>query len=337
MIRKVLESVLAGEHLSVTTAHAVMNFIMNGEATPAQIAAFTVGMRMKGETVIEIAGFVRAMRDHMVTISVDDPNTVDGCGTGGDGAHTLNISTAAAIVASAAGCTVAKHGNRSVSSKCGSADLLEACGANIDSGVESVEKVINQTGFGFMFAPRFHPAMKYAAGPRRELGIRTFFNVLGPMTNPAGVKRQVIGVYDPLLMELMSEVLRMTGSEHVIVAHSQDGLDEFSVSGRTDYVELKDGKLQRDSISACDVGLAEHPLTELIGGEAAENHRRLHTLLDGETGAYRDCVILNAAAMIYVAGKAASIADGVAKASEAIDSGAGKDKLAHWIAATLRS
>jgi len=226
---------------------------------------------------------------------------------------------------------VAKHGNRSVSSKCGSADLLEATGGNIDPGPEIVEQNINQTGFGFMFAPRFHPAMKYAAGPRRELGVRTVFNILGPMTNPAGVKRQVTGVYDKSLMPLFATVLEKTGSKHVIIVHSRDGLDEFSVSAPTDFVEVRDGKRTQGMVSPEEVGLRSHPEGVLAGGGPDRNLDILNGILRGERNGCRDAVLMNAGAMIYVGGKTESIADGVRIASQSLDSGAVEEKLKQWI------
>ncbi len=331
MIKKIIAKVVDSKPLERDEACAAMNFIMDGDATPAQIAALMIALKIKGETVDEIAGFVEAMRSHMVKINLNDTNAVDGVGTGGDGAHSFNISTAAAIVASAAGVTVAKHGNRSVSSKCGSADLLEATGAKIDSGPDNVQDSINQLGFGFMFAPIFHAAMKHAVAPRRELGLRTAFNILGPMTNPAGVKRQVTGVYSAELMPLMADVLKATGSEHVLVLHSRDGLDEFSVSDLTDYIELKAGQTNRLSIGPEEIGLKLWPHGSLGGGDASENIKILHRVLEGEKSAYRDAVLFNAAAMVYVASKAQSIADGITFVSQAIDSGAAKAKLKAWV------
>jgi len=276
------------------------------------------------------------MREHSLRVKLNDPNAVDGVGTGGDGSHSFNISTAAGIVAAAAGVTVAKHGNRSVSSECGSADLLEATGASIDPGVENVQECINEVGFGFMFAPRFHPAMKYAAPPRKELGVRTVFNILGPMTNPAGVKRQLTGVYDKSLMPLMAEVLERTGSEHVIVAHSRDGLDEFSVSAPTDYMELKEGKIAEHVFSPDNVGLPVYPTDDIRGGDATTNASILTRVLDGEKSACSDAVMLNAGIMIYIATKAESIREGVDLAVRAVDSGAAREKLHQWVAFTNR-
>lgn len=320
-----------GEHLTREEARAAMDTIMDGGATDAQIAGLLISLKLKGETVDEIAGFVDSMRQHMHALEIADGNAVDGVGTGGDGAHSFNISTAAAIVTAACGITVAKHGNRSVSSKCGSADLLEATGGNIDPGPDRVTELIDTIGFGFMFAPRYHAAMKYAAGPRREIGQRTAFNILGPMTNPAGVKRQVTGVYEKRLMPLVADVLTATGSVHVIVMHSQDGLDEFSVSAPTDYIEVKEGKRTEGKLAPGDVGLSRHSAAGLTGGDAVQNLEILKRLLAGEKSACRDAVLFNAGAMMYVAGKADSIAGGVAMAGEGIDSGAASDKLDEWV------
>lgn len=334
MIQEMLRKLLSGGHLAENEATLLMDQIMEGHATPAQIGGLLIALKQKGEHVQEVTGFVRSMRNHSQRVSVADPNAVDGCGTGGDGAHTFNISTAAAIVASAAGATVAKHGNRSVSSKCGSADLLEATGGAIDASADIVKRCIDQVGFGFLFAPLFHPAMKHAAGPRKELGVRTVFNILGPMTNPAGVKRQVIGVYDPSLMHVMAEVLQRTGSTHVIIAHSRDGLDEFSISDTTEYVELHDGKITVGECTPETVGLKRMAHGAVVGGDAAWNLQILRELLDNHLESYGGAVVYNAGAMLYVAGIAGSIAEGVSAARESIADGRAKRKLQDWIAAS---
>jgi len=334
MIKDAIKAILSGKSLDQTNARSVMDQIMNGEATQVQIAGLLIALKQKGESTDEVAGFVLSMREHSVKIEIDSPHAVDGCGTGGDSAHTFNISTAASLVTAAAGVTVAKHGNRSVSSKCGSADLLAAIGAEIDPGPEQVTAHINQTGFGFMFAPRFHPAMKHAAAPRRELGVRTIFNILGPMTNPASVKRQVIGVYDRALMPLMAEVLQMTGSQHILLVHSDDGLDELSVTAPTNVYETKAGEIFQRIVRPEDVGLKTYPSGSLVGGEATENHDILKRVLSGEPSAYRDAILFNSGAMIYVSGSAASIEAGVKTAAEAIDSGQAISKLNEWVAAT---
>lgn len=335
-MKEFIAKLVGGESLSREEARAAMDTIMEGNATDAQIAGLLIAMKLKGESVDEIAGFVDSMRRHMLAIKVKDAMAVDGVGTGGDGAHTFNISTASAIVAAACGVTVAKHGNRSVSSKCGAADLLEAAGGQIDPGPVKVTELIDEVGFGFMFAPRFHAAMKYAAGPRRELGQRTAFNILGPMTNPAGVKRQVTGVYEKRLMPLVADVLSATGSEHIIVMHSQDGLDEFSVSASTDYIEVREGKRIEASIGPEDVGLDRHRPEELVGGDPAFNCAILTHLLRGEKSAYRDAVLLNAGALLYVGGKTEDIPSGVEQATSAIDTGAAAAKLTEWIEKSSR-
>jgi len=331
MIKEAIKKVLAGEHLTLREAHQVMGTIMNGEATPAQIGGLLVALKQKGEHAQEVAGFVKSMREHAVPVMVNDLNAVDGCGTGGDGTHSFNISTAASIVTAAAGVTVAKHGNRSVSSKCGSADLLEACLGNIDPGPDVVRDNINRIGFGFIYAPRFHPSMKHAAGPRRDLGIRTVFNILGPMTNPAGVRRQVVGVFSRSVMGLMAEVLESTGSHHVLVAHSRDGLDEFSISAPTEFVEVHGGTRTEASITPEDCGLKTHPEGAVGGGDGAYNRRIFERLLDGHDSPCRDAVLINAGAMIYVAGQAESIHEGVDVARTAVDSGSAKEKLKQWV------
>lgn len=330
MIRECIIKATSGEYLSTDEAAAAMDSIMDGEATPAQIAGLIIALKQRGETADEVAGFVRSMRAHSTSIKLDDPDAADLVGTGGDGAHTFNVSTAAAMVAAAAGVTVAKHGNRSVSSQCGSADLLEATGGNIDPGPERVQSNINDIGFGFMFAPRFHPAMKHAVGPRRDLGVRTVFNILGPMTNPASVKRQVTGVYSPAIMALMAEVLEKTGSVHALVAHSRDGLDEFSVCAPTDYIEIRDGQRKEQSLSPKDCGLREYPSGALAGGDANYNLNLWHEVLRGEKSAYRDAVLLNAGALLYVGNKADTIAEGVELTAQAIDQGAAARLLERW-------
>lgn len=326
-----ISKIQAGDSLAAEQAQTAMDKIMSGEATPEQIGDFLIALKNKGESAEEVAGFVNSMRSHSLKLELDDKNAVDGCGTGGDGSNSFNISTAAAIVAASAGVTIAKHGNRSVSSKCGSADILEFMGGNIDPGVDATQEAINKIGFGFIFAPRFHPAMKHAGPVRKKLGVRTVFNILGPMTNPATVTRQVIGVYDKTLMPLMAEVLKLTGSQHVLVAHSDDGMDEFSVSADTNFVELKDGNLETKKISATDVGLAIHSSELLAGGEPIDNVKIFHAVLDGQQSACLDAVLFNAGAMIYVSGKVDSIKIGVELAREAVESGKAKNKLAQWI------
>ncbi|MDF1545886.1 MAG: anthranilate phosphoribosyltransferase [bacterium] len=331
MSKERLNSILEGKSLTLEESRDLMDSIMTGEMSPPMTAALLVALRAKGETAPEVAGMAQAMQSHAVQLSLNDPDAVDGCGTGGDGTHTFNISTAAALVTAAAGVTVAKHGNRSVSSSCGSADLLEQTGGCIDPDPKAVRDQINRIGFGFMFAPNFHPAMKYAGPIRRELGIRTVFNILGPLTNPARVRRQVIGVYDRSLLPLMAEVGRLNDLKHLIVAHSQDGLDEFSVTARTDFVDMVDGQIQPSSIGPEEVGLALHPEGSLKGGGPKENYKLLRAIFDRERSPYRDAVLFNAGAMIYVSGKATSIKEGVGLAGEAVDNRSADKKLDQWI------
>ncbi len=331
MIKDVLNKLKSGKDLTREEAVLTMDTIMEGKATHSHIVDFLVALKEKGEQPSEVAGFVESMRNHSVRIQLDDKDAVDCVGTGGDGSHTFNISTASGIVAAAAGVTVAKHGNRAVSSSCGSADLLEATGADINLGPERIRECIHKVGFGFMFAPGFHPAMKHAAGPRKELGVRTVFNILGPMTNPAGVRRLLLGVYDKALMHTVADVLRLTGAQHVIIVHSHDGLDELSVNAPTDCCELKNGAITEWTISPEDVGLATHPEGALNGGNATENLSILTDILSGTQSAYRDAVLFNAGAMIHVADKTATIVEGVAIAAEAVDSGAAKETLRQWV------
>ncbi len=331
IITESIKKILEKESLSIDEARLAMDEIMTGHASPVQISAFLIALKQKGESVDEVTGFVSNMREHSMNIKFNDNNAVDGCGTGGDGAHTFNISTAAAIVASSAGVTVAKHGNRSVSSKCGSADILEVLGGNIDPGIEITEKILNEIGFCFMFAPRFHPAMKFAGPVRKELGVRTVFNILGPMTNPASVTRQVIGVYDKSLMFLMAEVLMKLNSNHVLIVHSKDGLDEFSVSAPTEYMELKNNIISSKIISSDEVGLGQYQLSDLAGGDAYVNMKIFYEILSGQKSAYRDAILFNAGALIYVSGKVETIKDGVDLAKKALDSGKSKDKLDQWV------
>lgn len=324
MIRDAIRTVVEGNDLTESEAVAVMTEIMDGEATPAQIAGFITAMRMKGETVDEVTGFARVMREKSVKIPTTSRPTalIDTCGTGGDHLGTFNISTAAAFVVAGAGVAVAKHGNRAMSSKCGSADVLEALGVAITLSPENVGRCIDEVGIGFMFAPAHHPSMKHAVVPRKEIGIRTVFNILGPLTNPAGAKRQLIGVSEPHLVELLAGVLQRLGSEHAIVAHGLDGIDELSTVGRTKITELQDGKLTTYEMSPEDVGLKKSDVKDLKQGEdPAESARILEEVLSGEPGAARDIVLLNASAALKVAGAASSFEEGIALAAASIDSG----------------
>ena len=294
MIKEIISKVIVGDDLMADEAYEVMNEIMEGRATEAQIAAFITALRLKGETVDEITGFTRVMREKATRIEHQTPDVVDTCGTGGDGTHTFNISTAAAIVAAAAGATVAKHGNRSVSSSCGSADVLKELGVNIELEKEKVEQCLDEVGIGFLFAPLLHKAMKYAIGPRREIGIRTVFNILGPLTNPAGAKAQLLGVYDAALTETMAAVLKNLGSKHVFVVHGDDGLDEISTTSSTKVSELKDGTIKNYKIQPEDFDIPSADMESLRGGDPAANAQIIESIFDGAPGPQRDIVVLNA-------------------------------------------
>ena len=326
------------DRLSLTEKEAeeVMNEIMDGVATPAQIAAYLMGLRLKGETVEEIAGSVRAMRDHAVRIAVGDSLVVDTCGTGGDGRHTFNISTTTAFVVAGAGLTVAKHGNRSISSKSGSADVLSELGVKIDLSPDRVADCINEVGIGFLFAPLYHGAMKHCAVPRQELGIRTMLNVLGPLTNPAGAGIQVLGVYEPRLTELLGRVLMHLGSQHCLVVHGMDGLDEITLTDRTLVSEAKGGVLSSYVITPEEFGLRRVAPGELAGGSPQENAKITADILQGRKGPKRDVVCLNAAPAFVAARKAKTMQEGFYLAGRAIDSGAAADKLARLVAFTSK-
>lgn len=326
------------ERLSLTEkdAEEVMNEIMDGAVTPAQIAAYLMGLRLKGETVEEIAGSVRAMRDRAVRIAVGDPLVVDTCGTGGDGRHTFNISTTTAFVVAGAGLTVAKHGNRSISSKSGSADVLSELGVKIDLSPDRVADCINEVGIGFLFAPLYHGAMKHCAAPRQELGIRTMLNVLGPLTNPAGAGIQVLGVYEPRLTELLGRVLMHLGSQHCFVVHGMDGLDEITLTDRTLVSEAKGGVLSNYVITPEEFGLPRVAASELAGGSPQENAKITREILQGRKGPKRDVVCLNAAPAFVAARKAKTMQEGFHLAGRAIDSGAAADKLARLVAFTSK-
>ncbi len=311
---------------------SLMRQIMSGEVTPAQIAAILIGLRVKKETIGEISAAAFVMREFATKVPVSNrAYLVDTCGTGGDAAHTFNISTASALVAAAAGAHVAKHGGRSVSSTCGSADILEKLGVNISLTPEQVGRCVDEIGIGFMFAPSFHGAMKYAAPVRRELGVRTIFNVLGPLTNPAGADNQVMGVFHPDLVGIQARVLQRLGSRHVLVVHGEDGLDEISISGGTYVAELKGGEVSEYTVNPGDFGLPIAPIGMLKVANADEAREKLLSVLNNETGAPRDIVQLNAGAAIYTAGLARTLTDGVKKAGEVIASGAAKAKLEQLI------
>jgi len=324
MIRDAIRKVVDKEDLAEAEAIAVMTEIMDGEATPAQIASLITALRMKGETVDEVTGFARVMREKSVKIPLKGEPTalIDTCGTGGDHLGTFNVSTTAAFVVAGAGVPVAKHGNRAMSSKCGSADVLEALGVAITLPPEGIGRCIDEVGIGFMFAPAHHPSMKHAVAPRKEIGIRTVFNILGPLTNPAGAKRQLIGVCEAHLVELLAGALQRLGSEHVIVAHGLDGIDELSTVGRTKITELQGGRLDTYEISPEDIGLKKADVSDLLQGEdPAASARITEDVLSGKPGPKRDVVLLNAAAALKVAGKASSLEAGIALAATSIDSG----------------
>jgi len=327
MIKEAIGKVVGGDDLNESEMMEVMDIIMGGKATPAQIGAFITALRIKGETVDEVSGAARIMRQKALMIDARSSVIVDTCGTGGDGMNTFNISTTAAFVVAASGLTVAKHGNRAVSSGCGSADVLQALGVNIDAGQEIVEECIQQIGIGFLFAPRLHDAMKYAIGPRREIGIRTIFNMLGPLTNPAGATSQLIGVYDPKLTEMFAGVLKNLGTKRAFVVHGLDGLDEVSVTEETRVSELNDGMITTYNITPMEFLNKTYSTQELAGGNAATNAKITEGVLTGKEGACRDIVLLNAALAIVAGGRAESIKEGIDIAVDCIDSGSAMRKL----------
>ena len=327
MMRGFIEKVMGYVDLTENEAIDVMNLIMSGEATSAQIGSFLTALKMKGETVEEITGCAKVMRDKAVKIRPKVKTLIDTCGTGGDGANTFNISTTAAFVVAGAGLGVAKHGNRSVSSKSGSADVLESLGIAIDIGPENVEVCVEQVGIGFLFAPAFHRAMKHAAGARKEIGVRTIFNALGPLTNPAGAHSQVVGVYQEGLTEVVARALGKLGVERAFVVHGYDGLDEISITGTTKISELRDGRVETYAISPEDFGLQRGSIDDLIGGSPQENADITLKILSGEPGPKRDIVLLNSAAAIVVGGLANALRDGLDIAAQVIDSGKAMEKL----------
>lgn len=335
MIDKAIRRAVDGQHLDREEMYEVFGDVMDGRTSEVQKSAFLVAMRMKGETPDEIAGAALAMRERVTPLDVDDrDDLVDTCGTGGDGRGTFNISTIAALVAAGAGANVAKHGNRAVSSSCGSADLLSALGVHIDLDAAQMSDVLRRAGIAFLFAPRLHPAMSAVAGVRRELGVRTIFNVLGPLTNPAFASRQVLGVYAARLVETVAHVLAALGATHALVVHSRDGLDEISVSAPTRVCEVRNGEVRAYEVTPEDLGVRSHAIEELAGGDARTNAEIARSILSGGNGARRDVVIANAGAALYVAGRAATIRDGVELARESLASGRALGKLQELIAAT---
>jgi anthranilate phosphoribosyltransferase len=323
------------EHHDLTRAEMaeVMGEIADELATPAQVGAFLAALRLKGETVDEITGAAEVMRARADRVRVDKDVFVDTCGTGGDGRHTFNISTTAAFVVAGAGVTVAKHGNRAVSSRAGSADVLAALGVNVDATKDVVERSIAEVGIGFLFAPRLHPAFKAVAPIRRELGVRTVFNLLGPLANPAGARHQIMGVYEPRWVPVLGGVLAALGAAHAFVVHGE-GLDEIAITGMTHVCEVKAGQVERYAMLPEDIGLPRHEEKEIAGGDAELNARILRDVLSGQKGGPRDAVLANAAAALVCAGAAKNLSDGVRVAGQAIDRGAGAEKLSRLVAVT---
>lgn len=334
MLKSYINKIIERVNLTEKEAVEAMSLIMEGNATPAQIGSFITALRMKGETIEEITGFARVMRMKAERIYPNVDFSVDTCGTGGDGANTFNVSTAAAFVVAAAGVPVAKHGNRSVSSKCGSADVLEALGCRIELRPDQVKQCIEDIGIGFMFAPNFHKSMKNAAGPRRELGIRTVFNILGPLTNPACAKGQLLGVFRPELTEVMASVLARLGTERALVVHGCDGLDEISLGGPTMVTELNCGEVTGFVIKPEDFGLKRTDVDRIKGGDKVQNAGIIMEILRGKKHAGRDMVVLNSAAALYVGKKADSIIEGVGLSHDIIDSGKALKKLTEFVELT---
>jgi anthranilate phosphoribosyltransferase len=332
VIQPAIAELMEGRDLSQEAARDVMRSIMDGEATPGQIGAFLVALRIKGETADEIAGCAEAMREHVLVVRPARTDLVDTAGTGGDGARTFNISTAAALVAAAAGAAVAKHGNRAVSSSSGSADVLEALGFNLELAPETIARSIDELGFGFLFAPTHHPAMRHAAPVRRELATRTVFNVLGPLTNPAGARAQVVGVYAAELVPTIAEVLARLDADRAFVVHGAGGVDELSPAGPNLVCEVADGQVRRREIDPLDFGIERCSAEDLRGGGPAENADTIRRIFSGADGGKRDAVLLNAAGAIAAGGLARDLAEGVGLAREAIDSGAAGERLDALIA-----
>ena len=326
-MQSAIRAVTEGRDLIAEQMYSVMRTIMTGQATSAQIGGFLIGLRMKGETVEEIAAAAEVMRELATRVDVRGPHLVDTCGTGGDGVSTFNISTASAFVVAAAGGKVAKHGNRSVSSKSGSADVLEAAGVSLDLTPEQVAQCVIEVGVGFMFAPKHHGAMKHAIGPRKEMGVRTIFNLLGPLTNPAGAPNQVLGVFSDQWIEPLAQVLARLGSQHVLVVHAEDGMDEISIGAPTRVAELKDGKVATYTVTPEQFGFNRGNVSELAVKSVAESLSMVEFALDNKEGPARDIVALNAGAAIYAAGLTPTLKEGVEKALTVIAGGAVKGKL----------
>jgi anthranilate phosphoribosyltransferase len=332
-LKRIIQKVSTGACLDAEEIEAALDLMSTGAASPVQMGAFLMALRVRGETVDEITGAARLLRSRMLTVNAP-ADAIDIVGTGGDSHGTYNVSTCAAIVTAGAGVKVAKHGNRSVSSLSGASDVLTALGVKVDVDADLVSRAVAQAGVGFMWAPMHHPAMKQWAPVRAELGIRTIFNLLGPLCNPAGVKRQVIGVFDKKWVEPVADVMRNLGSEHVWVVHGWDGMDELTTTGPSTVAELKDGDVAVFEVVPEDAGLPRAKLVDLKGGDAKANAEAIRVLLQGEPGPFRDIVLLNAAAALIVAGKAANLADGVKRAARAIDTGAANTALDKLIAST---
>lgn len=333
MLKEFISKVADKQSLTESEMAYAMGIIMDGKATPAQIASFITALRMKGETVEEITGAARIMRERALRVRCSAPVIIDTCGTGGDGTHTFNISTLAALISVGAGLTVAKHGNRSVSSKCGSADVLKELGVNIEAPLPVIEECLEKIGIAFLFAPNLHTAMKYAIGPRREIGIRTVFNILGPLTNPAFTNAQVVGVYSPDLTETIAQVLGKLGNRKAMVVHG-DGLDEITLCGETKISEYIDGEVKTFKIRPEDFGFRKCSIEDLKGGDPSVNAQIMISLLKGEKGPRRDITLLNAGAALYIGGKVRNIEEGIKLAAEIIDSGAALNKLNQLIELT---
>ncbi|SDC16841.1 anthranilate phosphoribosyltransferase [Candidatus Frackibacter sp. WG13] len=335
-MKEFINQLMEGKNLSIKQAAEAMNLIMSGKATKAQIAGFITALRMKGETVEEITGCAQVMRDKATEVKPKEPIVVDTCGTGGDGVGTFNISTTTALVIAGAGVPVAKHGNRSVSSRSGSADVLEALGVNLELSSQEVAKAVDEIGIGFLYAPKFHKAMKHAIGPRKELGIRTVFNILGPLTNPARAKRQVLGVYDPELTSVLARVLGNLGVEKAFVVHGAGGLDEISILGETKVSYLCDGKVEELTIHPNDFGLSVAELEAIKGGTVQDNAEITLEILKGESGPTRDIILLNSAAGLLIADQVDNLEEGVELAAKIIDSGKALEKLEELISYTKK-
>ena len=327
LMQDAIRAAVGGNHLDRAEAESVMQAILNGEATPSQIAAFAIALRMKGETVEEVTGFAKVMRAMAAKVPHSRQDAVDTCGTGGDGSGTFNISTTVALVAAGAGVAVAKHGNKAISSRSGSADVLQALGVNVTLNGEQAGRCLDEVGICFLFAPAMHGAMKHAAVPRSEMGVRTFFNLLGPLSNPAGAQRQLVGVFDGDWVEPIAQVLANLGAVHALVVHGLDGLDELTICDDTRVAEVKDGKVRSYYVNPQELGLDLAAPSDLQGGDATANAAATLGVLKGEAGPHRDIVLLNAAAALVVAGKAATLRDGLPMAAQSIDSGAALEKL----------